>query len=213
MLQLAAAAVGDTTTAAVPVPGVGAAVADGAATKRLVAKPVVAAPKARSVHAFTFDPFSRAQMLIALPAWPVHQQGFSDFTPDVRKTELCRLKPPPPVTPDQHPAPIKLRWQRSNFHQVAAALTALLEGLPWSVEPHPGFSDPDIWRRRQRPATDGWPEEEEKEVQRLRNQQRELTITVVTHPFWAAFEGPDLVTARMQLTPTTPPHPPRTGGR
>ncbi|WP_317985852.1 hypothetical protein [Streptomyces sp. 5-10] len=44
--------------------------------------------------------------------------------------------------------------------------------------------------------------EDQKEVQRLRDRQRELTITVVTHPFWAAFEGPDLVTARTQLKHT-----------
>ncbi|WP_262705064.1 MULTISPECIES: hypothetical protein [Streptomyces] len=76
--------------------------------------------------------------------------------------------------------PRDLLSAQEELHQVAAALTALLEGLPWCVEPHPGFSDPDIWRPR----------------------QRELTITVVTHPFWAAFEGPDLVTARMQLKHT-----------
>ncbi|MEU8877388.1 hypothetical protein AB0D24_40905 [Streptomyces javensis] len=31
---------------------------------------------------------------------------------------------------------------RAEVHQVAAAPTALIEGLPWSVEPHPGFNDP-----------------------------------------------------------------------
>ncbi|MFE2189153.1 hypothetical protein [Streptomyces sp. NPDC059455] len=94
--------------------------------------------------------------------------------------------------------PPDLLAAQEELHQVAAALTALLEGLPWSVEPHPGFSDPDIWRPRQRPATDGWTEEDQKEVQR----QRELTITVVTHAFWVNFEGPDLVTARTQLEHT-----------
>ncbi|MBD3006382.1 hypothetical protein IEJ02_20235 [Streptomyces sp. 5-10] len=98
--------------------------------------------------------------------------------------------------------PPDLLAAQEELQQVAAVLTALLEGLPWSVEPHPGFSDPDIWRPRQRPATDGWPVEDQKEVQRLRDRQRELTITVVTHPFWAAFEGPDLVTARTQLKHT-----------
>ncbi|WP_275562938.1 hypothetical protein [Streptomyces sp. 5-6(2022)] len=98
--------------------------------------------------------------------------------------------------------PPDLLAAQEELHQVAAVLTALLEGLPWSVEPHPGFSDPDIWRPWQRPASDGWSEEDQKEVQRLRDRQRELTITVVTHTFWANFEGPDLVTARMQLKHT-----------
>ncbi|MEV5778479.1 hypothetical protein AB0L49_46005 [Streptomyces antimycoticus] len=98
--------------------------------------------------------------------------------------------------------PPDLLAAQEELHQVTSALTALLKGLPWSVEPHPGFSDPDTWRPRRRPATDGWSEEDQTEVQRLRDRQRELTITVVTHPFWATLEGPDLVTARSQLKHT-----------
>ncbi|MEV6133216.1 hypothetical protein AB0M05_41560 [Streptomyces violaceusniger] len=95
--------------------------------------------------------------------------------------------------------PPDLLAAQEELHQVAAALTALLKGLPWSVEPHPGYNDPDIWRPRQRPATDGWPETDQKEVQRLRDQQRKLVFTVITHAFWATIEGPDLVTARTVL--------------
>ncbi|MEU8877117.1 hypothetical protein AB0D24_39495 [Streptomyces javensis] len=36
-------------------------------------------------------------------------------------------------------------------------------------------------------------------MRRLRDRQQKLTITVVTHPFWATLEGPDRATARMQL--------------
>ncbi|WP_050994144.1 hypothetical protein [Streptomyces violaceusniger] len=85
------------------------------------------------------------------------------------------------------------------LHQVAHTLRALYDRLPWSVEPHPGFSDPEYWRPRQRPATDGWTEDDHAEVQRLRVRQMELTITIATHPFWKALEGPDLVTARTML--------------
>ncbi|MBI0312029.1 hypothetical protein JBF12_03070 [Streptomyces javensis] len=95
--------------------------------------------------------------------------------------------------------PSDLLDAREELHQVAGDLTVLLKGLPWSVEPHPGFSDTDIWRPRQRPATDDWSEEDQAEVQRLRDRQRELTLNVVTHPFWATLEGPDCVTARMVL--------------
>ncbi|MEV8062336.1 hypothetical protein AB0P37_39455 [Streptomyces antimycoticus] len=98
-----------------------------------------------------------------------------------------------------HDFPPDLLTAQEELHQVTGTLTALLKGLPWSVEPHPGFSDPDTWRPRKRPATDGWPEKDHAEVQRLRDRQRKLTITVVTHPFWATLEGPDRVTARMQL--------------
>lgn len=57
---------------------------------------------------------------------------------------------------------------QEELRQVAGDLTVLLKGLPWSVEPHPGFSDPDIWRPRKRPTTDSWSEEDQAEVQRLR---------------------------------------------
>ncbi|MEE4597617.1 hypothetical protein V2J94_38050 [Streptomyces sp. DSM 41524] len=95
--------------------------------------------------------------------------------------------------------PQDLLTVQKELHQVTATLTALLKGLPWSVEPHPGFNDPDIWRPRKRPATDGWPKEDQAEVRQLRNHQCELTTTVVTHPFWQTLEGPDVVTARMML--------------
>ncbi|MEU4898240.1 hypothetical protein AB0B12_38035 [Streptomyces sp. NPDC044780] len=95
--------------------------------------------------------------------------------------------------------PEDLLTAQEELHRVAHALNMLYGRLPWSVEPHPGFSDPDIWRPRQRPATEGWPEEDQAEVQRLRDRQRELTITVATHLFWQTLEGPERVTARMVL--------------
>ncbi|NUH42873.1 hypothetical protein HUF15_40340 [Streptomyces samsunensis] len=95
--------------------------------------------------------------------------------------------------------PTDLLTAQEDLHQVAHTLAALHDRLPWSVEPHPGFSDPERWRPRQRPATDGWTEEDQAEVRQLRARQRELSITVVTHPFWQTLEGPDLVTARMML--------------
>ncbi|MGP3938392.1 hypothetical protein [Streptomyces sp. 6N106] len=95
--------------------------------------------------------------------------------------------------------PEDLLTAQEELHQVVHALKTLYDRLPWSVEPHPGFNDPEYWRPRKRPATDGWTEEDRAEVQRLRAQQQKLSIEVVTHPFWTTLEGPDLVTARTVL--------------
>ncbi|GAA3372548.1 hypothetical protein GCM10017744_104490 [Streptomyces antimycoticus] len=95
--------------------------------------------------------------------------------------------------------PEDLLTAQEELHQVVHALRALYDRLPWSVEPHPGFHDPEYWRPRQRPATDGWSEEDRAEVHRLRAQQQELSIKIVTHPFWTKLEGLDLVTARTVL--------------
>ncbi|MCO8308838.1 hypothetical protein [Streptomyces sp. RKCA744] len=95
--------------------------------------------------------------------------------------------------------PEDLLTAQEELHQVAHTLKALYDRLPWSVEPHPGFNDPERWRPRQRPATDGWSEEDQAEVRRLRDRQRELTSTVATHSFWQTLEGPDIVSARTML--------------
>ncbi|SEB31273.1 hypothetical protein [Streptomyces melanosporofaciens] len=79
--------------------------------------------------------------------------------------------------------PEDLLTAQEELHQVVHALKTLYDRLPWSVEPHPGFNDPEYWRPRKRPATDGWTEEDRAEVQRLRAQQQKLSIEVVTHPF------------------------------
>ncbi|MCQ8829062.1 hypothetical protein [Streptomyces malaysiensis] len=95
--------------------------------------------------------------------------------------------------------PEDLLTAQEELHQVVHTLRALCDRLPWPVEPHPGFHDPGSWRPRRRPAPDGWSEEDQAEVQRLRGRQQELSITLATHPFWETLEGPDLVTARMVL--------------
>ncbi|GAA1236212.1 hypothetical protein [Streptomyces rhizosphaericus] len=43
---------------------------------------------------------------------------------------------------------------QEELHQVVRILKALCDRLPWSVEPHPGFNDPEYCRPQQRPATD-----------------------------------------------------------
>ncbi|MGW7620749.1 hypothetical protein ACWGLG_33930 [Streptomyces antimycoticus] len=95
--------------------------------------------------------------------------------------------------------PEDLLTAQEDLHQVVHTLKALYDRLPWSVESHPGFHDPEHWRPRQRPATDGWTEEDQAEVHRLRARQQELSITVATHPFWAKLQGLDRITARMML--------------
>ncbi|MEU9796391.1 hypothetical protein AB0E27_38535 [Streptomyces sparsogenes] len=100
---------------------------------------------------------------------------------------------------DRPAFPADLLAAQQELHETAAALSALYDRLPWSVETHDGFKDPDIWRPRERPATEGWSQEDQAEVQRLLDRRLELTITVSTHDFWTTLEGPDRVTARRML--------------
>ncbi len=74
---------------------------------------------------------------------------------------------------------------QEELHQVRAELSALLKRLPWSVEPMDGFSDDTGWRKVERPASPGWSEDEQAEVEKLRRREHELAVFVSTHRFWA----------------------------
>nr|WP_237532099.1 hypothetical protein [Streptomyces sp. SID8352] len=91
------------------------------------------------------------------------------------------------------------------MHQVRAELSALLKRLPWSVEPLDGFSDENGWRKIERPASPGWSEDEQAEVEKLRRRERELAVFVSTHRYWAEITGPDRVRARSDLKRTREP--------
>nr|WP_203592670.1 MULTISPECIES: hypothetical protein [unclassified Streptomyces] len=90
------------------------------------------------------------------------------------------------------------------MHQVRAELSALLKRLPWSVEPLDGFSDDTGWRRVERPASPGWSEDEQAEVEKLRRREHELAVFVSTHRYWAGLTGADRVHARSALKHATP---------
>ncbi|MFF3610763.1 hypothetical protein [Streptomyces sp. NPDC002580] len=95
--------------------------------------------------------------------------------------------------------PSDLLAGQEELHQVRAELLALLKRLPWSVEPLDGFSDTGGWRKVERPASPGWTEDEQAEVEKLRRRELELAVFVTGHRFWSEVTPPDKVDARMRL--------------
>jgi hypothetical protein len=95
--------------------------------------------------------------------------------------------------------PSDLLAGQEELHQVRAELSALLKRLPWSVEPLDGFSDDNGWRKVERPASPGWTEDEQAEVEKLRRREHELAVFVSTHRYWAELTGSDRVHARSAL--------------
>ena len=95
--------------------------------------------------------------------------------------------------------PSDLLAGQEELHQVRAELLALLKRLPWSVEPLDGFSDDTGWRKVERPASPGWTEDEQAEVEKLRQRERELAVFVSCHRFWDEVATENKVDARMRL--------------
>ncbi|WP_415950596.1 hypothetical protein [Streptomyces sp. KLOTTS4A1] len=98
-----------------------------------------------------------------------------------------------------HEFPSDLLQGQEELHQVRAELLALLKRLPWSVVPLDGFSDTGGWRKVERPASPGWTEDEQAEVEKLRERERELAVFVSGHRYWKEVAAPDVVDARMLL--------------
>ncbi|MEW2302672.1 hypothetical protein AB0958_22325 [Streptomyces sp. NPDC006655] len=95
--------------------------------------------------------------------------------------------------------PSDLLAGQEELHQVRAELSALLKRLPWSVVPLDGFSDEGGWRKVERPASPGWTEDEQAEVEKLRRREHELAVFVSGHRFWAEVTAPDRMVARSRL--------------
>ncbi|SDC16933.1 hypothetical protein [Streptomyces prasinopilosus] len=95
--------------------------------------------------------------------------------------------------------PSDLLAGQEELRQVQAELSALLKRLPWSVEPLDGFSDDTGWRLVERPASPGWTDDEQAEVEKLRRREHELVVFVSTHRYWAELAGVDRVQARARL--------------
>jgi hypothetical protein len=95
--------------------------------------------------------------------------------------------------------PSDLLAGQEELHQVRAELSALLKRLPWSVAPLDGFSDDNGWRKIERPASPGWTEDEQAEVEKLRRREHELAVFVTCHRFWTEFTSAERVDARMKL--------------
>ncbi|MEU6504923.1 hypothetical protein [Streptomyces sp. NPDC046942] len=95
--------------------------------------------------------------------------------------------------------PSDLLAGQEELHQVRAELSALLKRLPWSVEPMDAFSDDTGWRKVERPASPGWTEDEQAEVEKLRRREHELAVFISTHRFWAEVAAADRVEMRTRL--------------
>ncbi|MFJ7072956.1 hypothetical protein [Streptomyces sp. NPDC098781] len=95
--------------------------------------------------------------------------------------------------------PSDLLAGQEELHQVRAELSALLKRLPWSVVPLDGFSDDNGWRKVERPASPGWTEDEQAEVEKLRQREHELAVFVSGHRYWSEFAATERTDARMKL--------------
>ncbi|GHH84388.1 hypothetical protein GCM10018793_48620 [Streptomyces sulfonofaciens] len=101
-----------------------------------------------------------------------------------------------------HDFPSDLLAGQEELHQVRAELLALLKRLPWSVDPLDGFSDEGGWRKIERPASPGWTADEQAEVEKLRERERELAVFVTCHRYWSQLPATDRVEARTALKHT-----------
>ncbi|MFJ4774032.1 hypothetical protein ACIP88_33825 [Streptomyces uncialis] len=89
-----------------------------------------------------------------------------------------------------------------ELDEAAAQLTALLETLPWAVEPMEAWERPkDHWygAARSRSASPGWTDEQRDQVAALRARRLALATTVVTHPYWGTLTGATVSDARTAL--------------
>ncbi|QNP72958.1 hypothetical protein IAG44_28355 [Streptomyces roseirectus] len=109
---------------------------------------------------------------------------------------------------ERYDFPSDLRAGQEELHQVRAELEALLKRLPWSVVPLEGFSDAEGWRRVERPASPGWSQDEQAEVEKLRRREHELAVFVTGHRFWTEVGVGERVEARSLLKHAHEPPPP-----
>ncbi|MFD8866713.1 hypothetical protein ACFV1F_20515 [Streptomyces sp. NPDC059590] len=57
--------------------------------------------------------------------------------------------------------PAALLAAQQELHETTPARSTQYDHLTRSVEAHGGFKDPDIWRPREPPASEGWPQEDQ----------------------------------------------------
>ncbi|NEB82009.1 hypothetical protein G3I40_43390 [Streptomyces sp. SID14478] len=95
--------------------------------------------------------------------------------------------------------PSDLLAGQEELHQIRADLQALFKRLPWSVAPLDAISDTQGWRKLERPASPGWTDDEQAEVEKLRRRELELAVFVTCHRYWSELPGPAAVRARARL--------------
>lgn len=98
--------------------------------------------------------------------------------------------------------PDDLLQAQQTLNEVRASLNALVKTLPYSVEPMDAWQRPDGYWLATFPAypdSPGWSEQEQNDVATLRERERDLATTIVTHPFWTEVDGPERPDAHSQL--------------
>ncbi|MFF7647011.1 nucleic acid-binding protein [Streptomyces canus] len=98
--------------------------------------------------------------------------------------------------------PDDLLTAQRDLLAVRAELAALLKALPYSVEPMEAWTRPEGYWLATSPAhldSPGWTDSQRQRVAELRERERELAATIVTHAFWNEVDGPKRPDARSQL--------------
>ncbi|MFF3326038.1 hypothetical protein [Streptomyces sp. NPDC002889] len=98
--------------------------------------------------------------------------------------------------------PQDLRDAQIRLHRVHCEYAALCRALPWSVEPHPGWTgdkQPYSDYVGSMPDSPGYTEQQKADEARLRAERLELSIFVSTHPYWSTVERDKVVDERMRL--------------
>ncbi|EDY42086.1 hypothetical protein [Streptomyces sp. SPB074] len=94
--------------------------------------------------------------------------------------------------------PADLLTLQRDLTAARAELGALLNALPYSVDPLDAWERPEgYWAgARTVPASPGWTPEQQQEVAALREQVQHLAIEAVTHPYWETLDPADRLSAR-----------------
>lgn len=107
---------------------------------------------------------------------------------------------------DSHSFPDDLLQLQERLHRAHAEHGVYLAGPPWSVEPMAGRRRGERFSHRgDVPDSPGWSDEQKETVDRMWAEIRELTITLVDHPYWVTVDRAVLVDARMKLKKQTRP--------
>lgn len=90
----------------------------------------------------------------------------------------------------------------TDLQRTRAGYRSLCAGLPWSVEPAPGWeSDKQLQSecRTRVPDSPDYTDKQKLREAELRARLVELSAAVTVHPYWTTLDAEDVVPARMAL--------------